>query len=145
MRRHSPQTAKFYASNAWRIVSETVRRFNPMCQVVGCTHPAELVHHLISPDSCWERRQDWTNLVSVCRKHHGAEPGDVGRYEYSPTVLLDGKEFKHKRASFRPAAEPVPTGEEGKQFITGTPSDEEMKPLMDEAIGWLKEMGLDNL
>jgi hypothetical protein len=86
--------------NDWRKISQAVRRRNPICQAIEntqqCTSPAELVHHIISPEDRWDLRADWKNLVAICYRHHGPETGDAGRFEYVPTIgFFDGEIFPH--------------------------------------------------
>jgi len=129
------ETARFEAGRAWREVSATFRRRNPLCQAivdgVRCLNEAKIVHHLIAPEERPDLRIDWKNLVACCLAHHGPEAGDVGRYEYAPTKLIDGTEHPHLR---RYGNQLQATGTPGaKLFTSGAAAITNADEILEEA------------
>jgi hypothetical protein len=125
IRRRDAETQRFESGRAWREVSKAFRNANPVCQViengVRCIQKPAAVHHLIAPEVRPDLRIAWENLVSVCARHHGPEAGDVGRFDYVPTRLPDNTLYVHLRR-YSSADVLLPTGDGGKQFISGGPS-----------------------
>jgi hypothetical protein len=90
---------QFEKSWAWRKHSKLVRDKNPICQAtdngVRCEQQSRIVHHLHGPGDDWHSRFGWDVLVATCYEHHITTPGDAGKYNYAPTVGMDGKEYPH--------------------------------------------------
>ena len=110
--KHDP-VRQFELSRTWRNCSHMVRAHNPQCQVVldngeECPYPPTAVHHKVSPRDNWDLRLDWSNLVSLCDRHHPRQPGDLGKYRYVPTkrtVLGVVETFEHAAPVAAPTTE----------------------------------------
>jgi 5-methylcytosine-specific restriction endonuclease McrA len=58
----------FYSSRQWAKLRLLKLSHNPLCE--KCGYPAHQVHHIIATKEQWSLRFDWSNLQSLCRKHH---------------------------------------------------------------------------
>lgn len=76
---------KFLNSPAWRNLSALLRRQNPMCQCLGCTNPADAVHHILSGRDHPDLRLNPANLVAICDRCHNNANGDMTKNRYTPT------------------------------------------------------------
>jgi hypothetical protein len=88
-----------YKTTQWIKLSQTLRIYNPMCQVVTkgipCRYPAALVHHKVSPKQDKSLFLSVPNLVCVCRMHHPPDEGEMRGYLYSPTKWMMGLSYEH--------------------------------------------------
>jgi len=118
---------KFERGWDWRLVSQAFRRANPICQAIDdgnrCYAPAELVHHLISPNERPDLRIFWPNLVSLCANHHTPDEGDGKQYDYAPTTLPDGREYLHAPIASKP-----------KLFSSPAPNTERVNELLADVL-----------
>ena len=81
------QWQKFYDTADWRETSNTLKRYNPLCQRIladgkQCQKPPTVSHHLIDPRNAPHLRLAFSNLVAVCANHHpggqcGADEAEV--------------------------------------------------------------------
>lgn len=63
-----PFNHKGYLGNRWRIMRERWLRVNPKC--ADCGSVGEEVHHLVPRAIAPERRFDFKNLCTLCRRCH---------------------------------------------------------------------------
>lgn len=88
-KRERRNTKQYGYDNAWRKLSERVRKEQPLCQTCekdGIVTPAEDVHHVVPIDEAPWLRLDRSNLMAVCKAchqkihesgHRGERGGDV--------------------------------------------------------------------
>lgn len=133
------EVTRWYKTVAWISVRDYVIRKNPICQHIDedgkrCDQASRVVHHLIDPKDAWELRTIWSNLVAICVRHHqGGQRGETQGYRYSPTFGPDpgyGCEQEVYIHEVNHAAEIVPTGKDGKQFVSGGPNSDALDALM---------------
>jgi hypothetical protein len=130
----------FEMSGAWRNCAHKTRRDNPQCQSIAengrqCTRESSMVHHLVSPDVCWDKRMDPANLVALCDKCHPRTTGDPGGKRYAPTVsniMGVTRVFPHALPTPMPAGKIAPTGTPGMQLFTSTSQGD---VVLDAALG----------
>ena len=65
-----PLNRKGYLGNRWRIMRDRWLRSNPKC--ADCGACGEEVHHLVPRAISPERRFDFSNLCTLCRRCHAA-------------------------------------------------------------------------
>lgn len=56
----------------WIRLKNRYRKYNPVCEVVGCFAAAEQVDHILSVRARPDLRLDWNNLQALCHSHHAA-------------------------------------------------------------------------
>ena len=134
------KSRQFEMSGVWRNCSHKMRRDNPICQSIGmdgrqCTQPSTMVHHLVSPDVCWEKRLDVSNLVALCDKCHPRTTGDPGGRRYVPTVnncMNVTKIYKHDLPTPMPTGKLAPTGTPDQKLFVSTALGDN---VLDAALG----------
>jgi hypothetical protein len=59
-----------YGARGWREAARAYREAHPKCEAPGCLELADLVHHIDGrrPDDAGANA--WTNLASLCSRHH---------------------------------------------------------------------------
>lgn len=146
-----PKTAqevnRFENGKSWRRTSYLVRALNPVCQRIDpdtgeqCHSAAEMVHHILAPDTHWELRQDFSNLVALCKPHHPNTSGDNYRQNYVPTREVNsilGTEVFHAHEQHAEKVI-VATGARGKQGTTTAVGTR----ALDKALDGIDALNLD--
>jgi 5-methylcytosine-specific restriction enzyme A len=59
-----------YSSSEWKRTRAAYRQAHPTCQALGCPEPVAVVHHIDGLGPSGPRGYDWTNLASLCVRHH---------------------------------------------------------------------------
>jgi hypothetical protein len=138
---------RFENSKNWRRTSAMMRNHNPVCQRIDpatgeqCNRASEMVHHILAPETHWELRQDFSNLVAVCKPHHPNTTGDNHRQNYTPTRevnILLGTEVFHAHAQHAEKVI-VATGAVGKQGTTTAVGS----AAIDKALAGIDTLNLD--
>jgi len=84
-----------YSTTRWqKETSPMIKRHNPFCQVIEtatgirCDRLSAVVHHLVDPKDNVTLFHDPSNLVAICKHHHGhwrGEPENAPRW-FAPTL-----------------------------------------------------------
>ena len=105
MRRYNsardPKLVKFYKGRDWKVTSAAKLTRDPYCEVKldECQGLATEVHHkepLRTPRG-WDRRLDWSNLMTVCTRCHNnldEKWGKATRKRSSESGVIDLAKFK---------------------------------------------------
>ena len=71
-----PHEEAFYTSKAWKALRHQFIRKNPLCKMCsdeGRKSLAEVVDHIENLRDHWDKRFDWLNLQSLCKRHHASK------------------------------------------------------------------------
>ena len=63
------RSAEFYNSKEWKLLRQDKLNKDCVCEVCK-KKPAEIAHHIVPIAEDWDRRLDYSNLLSVCAGCH---------------------------------------------------------------------------
>jgi hypothetical protein len=56
----------------WIRLKNRYRKYNPVCEVVGCFEASAQVDHILTVKARPDLRLSWNNLQALCHSHHAA-------------------------------------------------------------------------